>query len=173
MSFRTWVEALASDPGARRELTERLAASPHPAFYWETAPVCAATASCEYTDIILESRALARVQADPRPFANCFTDQPVAVFDNRGRDARLVVPCPRANGPGYPHLAAFVRTAPADQIDALWSAVAREMHAWWRRTSAPVWLSTAGLGVYWLHIRLDSRPKYYRHVPFRRSPPLA
>ena len=29
-----------------------------------------------------------------------------------------------------------------------------------------VWLSTSGLGVYWLHVRLDSRPKYYQFKEF-------
>jgi len=28
-------------------------------------------------------------------------------------------------------------------------------------------LSTAGMGVYWLHVRLDTRPKYYQHTPYR------
>ncbi|MGI9175867.1 MAG: DUF6940 family protein [Rhodothermales bacterium] len=27
-----------------------------------------------------------------------------------------------------------------------------------------MWLSTAGGGVSWLHVRLDSRPKYYAAV---------
>ena len=30
----------------------------------------------------------------------------------------------------------------------------------------PVWLSTAGHGVAWLHVRLDSQPKYYRYRPY-------
>ncbi|MDF9799652.1 hypothetical protein OKW21_004915 [Catalinimonas alkaloidigena] len=29
-------------------------------------------------------------------------------------------------------------------------------------------MSTSGLGVYWLHIRLDSRPKYYQFDPYRK-----
>jgi len=32
----------------------------------------------------------------------------------------------------------------------------------------PVWLSTAGAGVSWLHVRLDDRPKYYGFGPYRR-----
>jgi hypothetical protein len=32
-----------------------------------------------------------------------------------------------------------------------------------RVSASPLWLSTAGMGVSWLHLRLDSRPKYYRH----------
>ena len=30
------------------------------------------------------------------------------------------------------------------------------------KTESPVWVSTAGMGVSWLHVRFDSRPKYYR-----------
>ena len=30
-----------------------------------------------------------------------------------------------------------------------------------------VWLSTSGFGVYWLHVRLDIVPKYYKHEPYR------
>ena len=31
----------------------------------------------------------------------------------------------------------------------------------------PLWVSTCGLGVYWLHVRLDSFPKYYRYAPYQ------
>jgi hypothetical protein len=37
-----------------------------------------------------------------------------------------------------------------------------------RVSAKPVWLSTAGGGVAWLHVRLDDRPKYYAHAPYRR-----
>ena len=33
----------------------------------------------------------------------------------------------------------------------------------------PTWLSTAGMGVAWLHVRLDQRPKYYAHRPYRED----
>ncbi len=38
------------------------------------------------------------------------------------------------------------------------------MHA--RVGDRPTWLSTAGHGVAWLHVRLDTRPKYYRYTPY-------
>ena len=38
------------------------------------------------------------------------------------------------------------------------------------RGGTPVWMSTSGAGVSWLHIRLDSRPKYYQYRPFAASP---
>ena len=29
-----------------------------------------------------------------------------------------------------------------------------------------VWLSTAGDGIAWLHVRMDPRPKYYQHTEY-------
>jgi hypothetical protein len=69
------------------------------------------------------------------------------------------VPCPLGNDSAYGHLAAFVRLAPEDQRHALWQSVGNAMVL--RLGTRPVWLSTAGAGVSWLHVRLDDRPKYY------------
>ena len=33
----------------------------------------------------------------------------------------------------------------------------------------PMWLSTCGTGVAWVHMRLDQRPKYYTYTPFARE----
>lgn len=38
-----------------------------------------------------------------------------------------------------------------------------------RISGNPVWLSISGLGVYWLRIRLDARPKYYQHLPYKNE----
>jgi hypothetical protein len=92
----------------------------------------------------------------------------VVAFANLRGDALLVVPCPAGDAGAYGHLAAFVREAPEAQRDALWREVGEAMA---RRVGArPVWLSTAGAGVSWLHVRLDDRPKYYGHEPYRRKP---
>jgi hypothetical protein len=40
-----------------------------------------------------------------------------------------------------------------------------EAYRW--ETPAVNWLSTAGMGVPWLHVRLDDRPKDYGHRPYR------
>jgi hypothetical protein len=89
----------------------------------------------------------------------------VVSFANLGGDAVLVVPCPGGSESAYGHLAAFVRHAPDEQRHALWAAVGRALAA--RLGAKPVWVSTAGMGVPWLHVRLDDRPKYYRHAPYR------
>ena len=31
----------------------------------------------------------------------------------------------------------------------------------------PRWLSTAGMGIPWVHVRIDSYPKYYRFPPYK------
>ena len=48
-----------------------------------------------------------------------------------------------------------------------WKLVALQyMEALEERHPGPVWLSTSGEGVAWLHFRLDSDPKYYQYRPF-------
>jgi hypothetical protein len=64
-------------------------------------------------------------------------------------------------------LAAFIRRAPRTQVHDLWRVVGATMEG--QLSAMPVWLSTAGMGVSWLHIRLDSRPKYYGFRPYRRT----
>ena len=61
--------------------------------------------------------------------------------------------------------AAFVRHAPERQKHALWERVGEAVER--RLGPKPVWVSTAGAGVSWLHVRLDDRPKYYGYAPYR------
>lgn len=144
-----------------------LADCPYSAFRWETPPVTTATLSRPFEFVLLDSPALAR-RPDPNAFAGHFTDAApaVVVFPNISGDALMVAPCPVADPSAYGHLAAFVRHAPEWQRHTFWQAVGAAMT---RRVGVkPVWLSTAGAGVAWLHLRLDDQPKYYGHAPYRR-----
>jgi hypothetical protein len=166
VSRATAFAALVDDRSLRTALTEKLRASRYAAFAWEMPALSAATAELDATFAIIDSPTLARVQPDPSPFAAQLAScDRVATFANLGGDAVLIVPSPRA-APAATHLAAFVRSAPADVIDDLWSAVGQAVAQRRAAKPDPVWISTAGLGVYWLHVRLDDRPKYYRHRPF-------
>jgi len=49
---------------------------------------------------------------------------------------------------------------------AIWRAVVETAETWLGRGDR-LWISTAGLGVTWLHVRIDSSPKYYTHAPYR------
>lgn len=146
-----------------------LADAPFAAFRWETPPMTTATANRPFEFVLLDSPGLARTP-DSDAFAEHFRRAPpggVVEFANLGKDAIMVVPCPGGAISAYGHLGAFVRQAPEAQQHALWAQVGAVMQ---RRLSAkPVWLSTAGAGVAWLHVRLDDRPKYYGYAPYRRD----
>lgn len=166
-SFAEVVSALRQDAVFRDRLNTWIAQAPYAALRWECPPVTRASLPQPFQFVLLDSPWL-DLPPDPRPFATHFASAQESVirFPNLGGDAVMVVPTPRAPAAVYPHLAAFVRKAPADQRDALWRAVGVAMEA--RVGEQPVWLSTAGGGVAWLHVRLDDRPKYYGHGPYRQ-----
>ena len=168
MTFRRLFELLASDEAFTDWFCCTLANFEAAAFYWELPPLTAATLDADAEFVLIDAPMLARFPPDRAPFAEHFRHAPgedVIVFPNLGGDAVLVVPCPQGPDENYLHLAAFLRGAGRKQVRALWQRTAQEMlHGVGER---PVWLSTAGGGVAWLHIRLDSRPKYYRYGPYR------
>ena len=155
------------DADFRSFFNDLLAGTPFPAFRWETPAMTADSRTRPFEFVVLDSPGLAR-PPEPEAFAEHFTEPAadVVVFPNLGGDAVLVVPCPVAEPSAYGHLAAFVRLAPAAQRDALWQAVGASAAR--RLGTRPVWLSTAGAGVSWLHVRLDDRPKYYGFAPYRQ-----
>lgn len=167
-TFDEVVHALRDDADFRTTFNAALADAPFTAFRWETPVVTHTTTQRSFEFVIVDSPGLA-VHPEPEAFAEHFVGAPasgVVVIPNLGGDAILVVPCELAPASAYGHVAAFVRDAPAAQRDTLWQAVGDAML---RRISArPVWLSTAGGGVAWLHVRLDDRPKYYAWAPYRR-----
>ena len=143
-----------------------LADLPFTAFKWETPPLTLEIIGREFECVALDAPALARA-ADPEPFAEQL-GQPtgsVVEFPNLGGDAIMVVPCPIGPEAAYAHLGAFVRQAPDEQRRDLSRVVGSAMRR--RLGKKPVWLSTAGGGVAWLHVRLDDRPKYYGYAKYR------
>ncbi len=162
------LDAWRRDADFRALFTSLLAGAPYTAFRWETPPVTADSVSQPFEFVLLDSPGLAR-RPDPDAFAEHFGRgvEGVAVFPNLGRDAIMVVPCPLAPVSAYGHLAAFARLAPESQQHALWRSVGEAMAR--RVGDRPVWLSTAGAGVSWLHVRLDDRPKYYGYGPYRQQ----
>ena len=169
LSWSDVMDGWQNDQSFRRFLMSILVDAPFPAYFWETPPVTRATIDREFEFVLVDSRQLAGVRTDQQAFANHFASaQPgtsVITFSNFGGDATLVVPCPCGPLSAYSQVSTFARQAPDDQQHQLWTLVGATLE---RQLGAqPVWLSTSGLGVYWLHIRLDSAPKYYTHEPYR------
>lgn len=171
LTFADVIRLLAGDPTFRAFLAQTLADLRLQAFFWEAPPVTDQTLNRPFECVAVNGPPLTRLRPDPAPFSDQFNAHrgtPAIAFPNLGGDALLVAPTPSAELPCYTHLASFLRTAPAGQINAFWQLVGLSMRK--RVSRAPLWWSTAGLGVSWLHFRLDSRPKYYRHAPYTIPP---
>lgn len=152
--------------GFRLFFIDLLKTCPFQCFRLETPPVTRASMD-QYFEFVLVDSPEIDLRADPREFQACFDEQPgdVLVFDNLGGDAAMIVPRPRAGVPGYAHIAGFARHAPPAQQNLLWKTVGETVHR--SLGDAPLWLNTAGGGVPWLHVRVDSRPKYYVFDAYR------
>ena len=164
------LELWAHDQDFRSWFIDLLANVPFTAYRWETPPITSRNVERAFEFVLLDSPGLAS-HSDPAAFAEHFRgpkSQSVIDFPNLDGDAILVVPCPIGPPSAYGHLAAFLRNAPDEQKHALWSRVGAVMTH--RLGATPVWLSTAGAGVSWLHVRLDNRPKYYGYRPYRELP---
>ena len=166
--FSTAMDLLAEKGSPlQEELLSELRRSKHGAFFWECPPVTSMTvSSAPFEFVIIAAPRLEGVSPDLRSFSSKFVaSEDLSVFPNLGKDALLIVPSPLDSVPQetYTHIANFVRMAPAGQVQNLISRTAVELAGVLKSRPHPhkVWLSTSGLGVYWLHIRIDSVPKYY------------
>lgn len=154
-----------------------LSESPFSAYRWETPPITKDTVKRQFEFVLLNSPELTS-NPDKTTFRDYFTTDDVnngiVVFENLGKDAILVVPSPRDSNSSwegtfsaYSHLAAFIRGASDAQKHSLWRIVGQTVQQ--QISDYPLWVSTAGGGVAWLHVRLDSRPKYYGYKKYSLS----
>lgn len=141
---------------------------PFDSYRWETPVVDLQRFDRPFEFVVIEDPALNRPE-DGSAFRSQFEaadpDQQVITFQNLGGDAVLVVPLPGGEYVNHCHLASFLNTCTATQESLLWHHVGKAMLK--RISDQPVWLSTAGGGVPWLHVRLDDKPKYYSYRPYR------
>ena len=147
--------------------SDLLAASDIPAFRWETPLVTTQNQDRRFEFVLVDASSFTQRSTDQTTFSKFFTTEPIVSFPSLGRDAQMIVPTPRSDEDIYGHFACFLRGAPDDQRIALWQMVGRELPRLIGDT--PRWLSTAGGGVAWLHVRIDSRPKYYHYGPYRNE----
>jgi hypothetical protein len=69
----------------------------------------------------------------------------------------------------YTSIAHVTRHAPTQQTIDYWRTVGERVLSVAAQQSATqlMYISTSGLGVYYLHCRIEHRPKYYSHGPYR------
>jgi len=196
ISVEDWIRIIvdpdSSDPTIEKMMTI-LKDAPFKAYRFETPGVSPETVSTKNFEFaVVDDLNLYYFAATPRPVyfeehlssPSCDgpNDGPSAgcVFQNLGGDATLVAPrdwSPKAS-PGmysscYGHLANFVRGAPELQVLNMWKILGKLLTEKLLTPSTteiskkPLWFSTAGTGVPYLHFRLDNRPKYYHYDPFK------
>lgn len=166
LTFGDVQSAWRTDEAFRSFWISNLASVPFGAWCWECPPVTDESLGRPFECVFVSSPSLAKMPLDSDSFAEYFRrDREVVTFGNLGGDAVLVAPCPDPAGGNFAHLASFTATARPALQHALWQAVGTALDA--RVGSKPLWLNTAGHGVAWLHVRLDSLPKYYQYRPYR------
>ncbi|AEE51329.1 DUF6940 family protein [Haliscomenobacter hydrossis] len=167
LSFAHVIQLWQNSTPFRSYFNALLAEVPFEAFYWEVAPMTKTKTSLPFEFVVIDSAPLRHIIPDQSAFQEYFAPGKAVVdFLNLGKDAHLLAPTPIGNASCYAHLAQFVRHASAAQQNEFWKKVGELYEA--DLNDQPLWLSTAGLGVSWLHLRLDSRPKYYRYEGYKK-----
>ena len=165
VTFREVLEGWEQSSDCRRFFTGLIAESEFRGLTWETPSLNVGSLNKRFEFVITDSPLLVSAGGDPKPFSEHFRSQPqnesVLIFPNLGGDALLVVPRQVGEAKVYGHLASFLRGAPEEQANRFWQQMAKAARQ--RLGERPIWLSTAGLGVNWLHGRVCRTPKYYRH----------
>ena len=68
----------------------------------------------------------------------------------------------------YNSIRSFLKDGTSKQINLLFSQIGITLEKLLQDNQGKkVWLSTHGLGVHWLHIRLDFSPKYYQTQSYK------
>ena len=167
LSTLQWISLLLNSSTFRSYYTNLLIESKFEGFFWEVRPVQIDNLKEDFEFVIIDSPALANLKSDSSYFQSYFKKgESVTTFYNLGKDAKLVTPCPIDTHSIYAHFSIFLNNAENEQIHDIWKSVANEYIA--AINEKPTWLSTSGLGVSWLHIRLDQIPKYYQYKPFSK-----
>ncbi len=137
------------------------------AFYWEHPALNNAFLSKKYECILQRSKPLEYLKSNEEAFKeHLFSETEVTDFMNLGKNARLVVPIKKTDEEIYNHMGRFIRMADEHQVLALFKRVGKVVKDEIEKQKL-IWLNTAGLGVIWLHVRMDTRPKYYKTTRYK------
>ena len=93
-------------------------------------------------------------------------------FPNRSGNAVMIVPKGdnNMNNDRYTDLMSFAIKASEKEFYDLFKKVGQlSLKEIKKNPQRPTWISTHGLGVIWLHVRLDTIPKYYDWLPYKNA----
>lgn len=132
---------------------------PYKAYFWECDQV---NMKKPFRFVVYESKTLAKRIQDNNAFdgkINCTKNE--IKFPSLHKNIDLISPCNKYSNSNYTSLATFSRTAPLKQQISFWRKLGNSI-------KEDDWVSTSGLGVSWLHLRISKYPKYY-HDDFKHN----
>ena len=138
------------------------------AYFWECIPVSRNTLNRKFEFVAIKSSALNNIHQDYSNFQEHFrksNDGQAVSFSSFSGDT-LIVPTPKS-GADYKNITKFTDNTSIGQWEALWQKVGEKMEENLINAGGSTrWLSTSGLAVHYLHVRIDKRPKYYNHQEY-------
>lgn len=171
VSFEYFLILLTTKPAFRKLFNAVLSKSPFDAFFFECPGVNNKTVKTTLFEFVLiNSKQLANIKVNSDPFEMYLNKckKSATYFKNLSKTTELIIPCRLyKNTQQYAHLANFCRMGETRQQNMFWKLVGTKMLELLKSKTC-IWLSTSGLGVHWLHIRLDQKPKYYNYVKYKK-----
>ena len=169
VSFKTFINDLQEKEDVLDAFIQILKRSKHKTYFFETPSIDKRNYDEKMFEFVLvDAPSLLNIEEDSDAFKEYFScdhSRTVVSFKNLGGDATLVSPCPELNNDNiYSSLAPFTRKANENQVREFWRTSAAVLQD--TISDKPTWMSTSGVGIFWLHLRLDSRPKYYTYTAY-------
>ncbi|CAG8764006.1 12329_t:CDS:1 [Dentiscutata erythropus] len=143
------------------------------AYFWECPPVSKESTNKPFEFVVTKSKQLSYIKQDYSSFKEKIIEdlnKDVFSFSNLGKDATLIIPKP-CHDLDYKNLSNFTINAPKEQQIKFWQEVANKLTENLEFGTSK-WLSTNGLGVHYLHVRIDDKPKNYswqEYLLFKQS----
>lgn len=159
---KIFFEKLISSENFRNEIINIFIDSQFTDVFWEFPQYSANTSNNLAEFMLIESFPFG--QADSSSFAEHLKnkeDNQVVIFKNLSGDTKLIaINSHNTGNQTFCHIMEFMKKTSYENKHNLLIKIGKEMIIYTNSTK-PVYLSTHGHGVPWLHVRICSKPKYY------------
>lgn len=163
LSYREVLDLWTNDKIFKDFFIRLLKINKMPSYFWETPPLTNTTIDRDF-ECIMKSKPKNENPPTPNKYADEYVkdkDQDGIVFcKGMEGEEELIIPIPIDSKSDYRSLKLFTENAPLKLQHALWEQVGK--NAQQKLSNKPIWISVAGSGVNWLHIRFDRTPSYYQ-----------
>ena len=171
-----WKDILGKTPNRKfqKEFINILKNSPYNSYYFQTPNIRSLNDPIEF--VLIKSETLHKKTADWTKYKEYMKRKPrnrtSLSFDNLSGNTKLVVPFNKKENIKYGHLKDFILNASKEEIRDILLKVGEEVENYKNNSitnEKPLFLSTHGDGVPWLHFRIESSPIYYLYKPYVKT----